>query len=151
MCSKHLEAWNNLIVKQKFCASSWLITEINILRCTVSKTSTNLFFSFPHQTPTCISILLHAWHTLCPGKQFKSFPFLLSNFLQAPAVCSLSDPQIFLNTTTFRYSHPMFLNDNNRPHFISQKHNRSDDICGSTKLYLLCILLMTFNSSFGKD
>ena len=27
MCSKHVEAWNNLIVKQKFYASSWLITE----------------------------------------------------------------------------------------------------------------------------
>ena len=39
MCSKHIEAWNKLIVKQKFCASSWLITEINILRCTVSKKS----------------------------------------------------------------------------------------------------------------
>jgi len=38
MCSKHVEAWNKLIVKQ-FSASSWLITEINILRCTVSKTS----------------------------------------------------------------------------------------------------------------
>ena len=24
MCSKHVEAWNKLIVKQKFCASSWL-------------------------------------------------------------------------------------------------------------------------------
>jgi len=39
MCSKHVEAWHKLIVKQKFWASSWLITEINILRCTVSKTS----------------------------------------------------------------------------------------------------------------
>ena len=39
MCSKHVEAWNKLTVKQKFCASSWLITEINILTCTVSKTS----------------------------------------------------------------------------------------------------------------
>jgi len=29
-CSKHVEAWNKLIVKQNFCASSWLITEINI-------------------------------------------------------------------------------------------------------------------------
>jgi len=28
MCSKNVEAWNKLIVKQKFCASSWLITEI---------------------------------------------------------------------------------------------------------------------------
>ena len=38
MCSKHVEAWNKHIVKQKFCSSSWLITEINIPRCTVSKT-----------------------------------------------------------------------------------------------------------------
>ena len=38
-CSKHVKAWNKLIAKQKFCASSWLITKINILRCTVSKTS----------------------------------------------------------------------------------------------------------------
>jgi len=30
MCSKHVEAWNKLIEKQKCCASSWLITEINI-------------------------------------------------------------------------------------------------------------------------
>jgi len=38
MCSKHVEALNKLIVKQKFCVSGWLITEINILICTVSKT-----------------------------------------------------------------------------------------------------------------
>jgi len=30
-CSKHVEAWNKLITKQKNCAWSWLITEINIL------------------------------------------------------------------------------------------------------------------------
>ena len=36
---KHVETWNKLTVKLKFCASSWLITEIIILRCTVSKTS----------------------------------------------------------------------------------------------------------------
>jgi len=28
MSSKHVDAWNKLIVKQTFCASSWLITEI---------------------------------------------------------------------------------------------------------------------------
>ena len=39
MCSKHVEALSKLTVKQKFCASSWLITEIDILRCNVSKTS----------------------------------------------------------------------------------------------------------------
>ena len=40
-CSKHVEAWNKLIVKQKFCAPSCLITKINIRRFTVSKTSKN--------------------------------------------------------------------------------------------------------------
>jgi len=30
MCLKHVEAWNKLTVKQKFCASSWLFTEINM-------------------------------------------------------------------------------------------------------------------------
>ena len=33
MCSKHVEAWTNLIVKQKCCASGWLNTEINISTC----------------------------------------------------------------------------------------------------------------------
>ena len=36
MCSKHVEAWNKIIVKQKFCASSWLITEISVLYCSHS-------------------------------------------------------------------------------------------------------------------
>jgi len=34
MCSKHVDEWNKLVVKQKFCASSWLITEINVDECT---------------------------------------------------------------------------------------------------------------------
>jgi len=38
---EHVEVWNKLIVKGKFCASSWLINETNIPRCTVSKTSKN--------------------------------------------------------------------------------------------------------------
>ena len=37
MCSKHVEARNKLIVKQNFCASSCLITEINIhILCSVT-------------------------------------------------------------------------------------------------------------------
>ena len=52
VCSKHVEAWNKLIVKQKFCASSWLITEINILRYTVSKTSTFSICSYPRSVST---------------------------------------------------------------------------------------------------
>jgi len=35
MCSKHVEAWNKHIVKQKFCASSWLITDISMLYAVV--------------------------------------------------------------------------------------------------------------------
>ena len=37
MCSKHVDAWNKLIVKQKVCASSWLITEINSIVVTTSQ------------------------------------------------------------------------------------------------------------------
>ena len=33
MSSKHVEVLNKLIVKQKFCTSSWLITEINKCLC----------------------------------------------------------------------------------------------------------------------
>ena len=56
MCSKHVEAWNKLIVKYKFCASSWLITEINILSCTVRRTSK---FSVKHIYFTC----QYSWHS----------------------------------------------------------------------------------------
>jgi len=34
MCSKHVQAWNKNLLWNKFCASSWLNTEINILICT---------------------------------------------------------------------------------------------------------------------
>jgi len=53
-CSKHVEAWNRLIVKQKFCASSLLITEINILRCTVSKTSKFLHLLWKGFSHNCV-------------------------------------------------------------------------------------------------
>jgi len=63
MCSKHVEAWNKIIVKQKFRASSWLITEINILRCTVSKTSKH-------------------WHIICNILHWYQCSLLPNNFLQ---------------------------------------------------------------------
>jgi len=43
MCSKHVEAWNKLSVKQIFCASSWLITEIKKNTITLSL-QTKLFY-----------------------------------------------------------------------------------------------------------
>jgi len=45
MCWKHVEAWNKNLLWNKFCASSWLKTEINILRCTVNKTSKHIVCS----------------------------------------------------------------------------------------------------------
>ena len=46
MCSKHVDAWHKLIVKQNFCALSWLITEINNM-C-VSIFSTIFFLNISH-------------------------------------------------------------------------------------------------------
>ena len=48
MCSKHAEARNKTYC-ETFCVSSWLITEINILRCTVSKTSKKILSCFSSQ------------------------------------------------------------------------------------------------------
>ena len=58
VCSEHVEALNKLIVKQKFCASSWLITEINIPICTVSKTSKYFFYIYGsvHRLSTLITV-----------------------------------------------------------------------------------------------
>jgi len=58
MCSKHVEAWNKHIVKQKCCASSWLITEINLFP-----------YLLAHIIPcTCSFCILLAFHfvTLLP-------------------------------------------------------------------------------------
>jgi len=61
MCFKHVEVWNKLIVKQKFRASSWLITEINILRWTVSKTSKHRsYILWKH---SCLNL---KWHWKVP-------------------------------------------------------------------------------------
>jgi len=46
MCSKHVEAWNKLIVKQKCCASSWLITEMHGLQNLSLSLSLSVSFSF---------------------------------------------------------------------------------------------------------
>jgi len=45
MCSKHVETWNKTLWN-KFYTSIWLNTEINKLRCTVSKTSKKLCLYF---------------------------------------------------------------------------------------------------------
>ena len=63
MCSKHVEAWNKLILKQKFCVPTWLITEINILRCRVSKTSKRYMFrTVPLSIIRSFSLYTQQWH-----------------------------------------------------------------------------------------
>ena len=43
MCSEHVQAWNKLIVKQKCCALSWLITDINYKGVSAAKHSSLCF------------------------------------------------------------------------------------------------------------
>ena len=70
MCSKHVEAWNKLIVKQKFCVSSWLITKLNILRCTVSKTSKKCVFLFVYDNVCTCRVGLYSAGCGRPGPVF---------------------------------------------------------------------------------
>ena len=99
MCSKHVEAWNKLIVKQKFCASSWLITEINILRCTVSKTSKCILLLYviickalrSENKYICVKILLsygqpdndHIWSKLAADLWIKFVVFRQDTFYES--------------------------------------------------------------------
>jgi len=55
MCSKHVEAWNKLIVKQKFSASCWLINSSVALQPGVGL---GLLYSTPSSLsiPCCISV-----------------------------------------------------------------------------------------------
>jgi len=69
ICSKHVEAWNKLTVKQKYCASSWLITEIKAL--------TNQFQVTPKLMLDALPSLFHVTSRYTVGKDF--FCFLLFN------------------------------------------------------------------------
>jgi len=139
MCSKHVGAWNKLIVKQKFCASSWLITEINILRCTVSKTSkknnrissvSNHSTDYDQQNNSWIQYInslhcnLHTLPCICTTKQF------IITFHSCPTTLSL--PLLHLpvykrssSTLSFSFSRfPFFLKKNSALACIGSVHNR---------------------------
>jgi len=52
MCSKHVKSWNILTVKQKFCASSWLITKIKKILDVLCDSQTFTDFSLKyHNAP----------------------------------------------------------------------------------------------------
>jgi hypothetical protein len=65
-----------LILKQKFCSSGWLITEINMPRCTVSKTS---------KSSTIVSVS----ENTTPDVVLKQFDFLMigTEFLEILETC----------------------------------------------------------------
>jgi len=95
MCSKHVQTWNKLIIKQKFCASSWLITEIYILRCTVSKTSKFHALVFPPfgQLKTIVNILAQ-WVLFCACSNQQTSNCVLhhmttSSFINENSTCGL--------------------------------------------------------------
>ena len=76
MCSKHVEAWNKTYCKIKFCASSWLNTEIN--KCHTKFTVRNLVFQFvPIQLHTyrkslhfenCLLLKTESAKLVCPSR-----------------------------------------------------------------------------------
>jgi hypothetical protein len=108
MCSKHVEAWDKLIVKQKFCTSSWLIAEINILRCTVSKPSKVslhcqcIYVSYySHKKTTAIYVSYH-FHNKQP---LFMFPIILA--INNHYLCFLSFSQE--TTTIFVYNINYFI------------------------------------------
>jgi len=66
MCSKHVEAWNKLIVKQKFCASSWLIAEINKITVRIILFPGSFTFATELHTFLKLMSLFYWWHHVSP-------------------------------------------------------------------------------------
>ena len=81
-CSKHVEAWNKLIVKQKFCASSWLITEINNRHAQSAKHQKTIWSCFRKLAPQMVwSVPEAAPAVLCtPDDGCKGHPKHVEHF-----------------------------------------------------------------------
>ena len=76
MCSKHVEAWNELIVKQKFCASSWLSPDINMTQC-------QSHFRRDHNGYSDCQIFWgNGWIFLCFGPGFKCHSLKSNNWIR---------------------------------------------------------------------
>jgi len=72
MCSNHEEAWNKLIVKQKFCASSWLKSEIQINPVYVAVEYDDNFWCIYPSNSIRVGTLLEVVHVVCASQ--PSFP-----------------------------------------------------------------------------
>ena len=85
MCSKHVEAWNKTYCETNFVHQVGLNTEINILRCTVSKTSKNGQGQFTSHAPRCTS---NNHGTLFSVGRDSSFGIATGYGLDGPAIKS---------------------------------------------------------------
>ena len=76
ICSKHVEAWNKFIVKQKFCASIWIITEINlyVVVCLVTVYTINCIWKFipADPIPVCGAYSVNVWREWCVNIETRS-------------------------------------------------------------------------------
>ena len=79
---------NETYCKRKFCASSWLITKINILRCTVSKTS-------KYYNLLCLTDALYIH--IC----VKHFGMAYIKFLTLMLLHGTNSPRILLSVTLY--------------------------------------------------
>jgi len=97
MCSKHLEAWNKLIVKQKFCASSWLITEIKkyVAQYTLRHCTNRLTAHIP--------LYLHAYYSGMSQVVLKLHTHLIQTWKSVPnPTLQLTDSK---HTYTLTHNH----------------------------------------------
>jgi len=109
-CLKHVEAWNKLIVKQKCCASSWLITEINSSCCFQSThfCLIHLRFSFPLQSHLDLSSLhsVPLWTKFC--LHFSSLSYVLYVLHVLPSFIWIFSMSIFRENKVRSLSYAAF-------------------------------------------
>jgi len=108
MCSKHVEAWNKLIAKQKFYASSWLITEVNCIRvcvCVCVCVCSCLWHTQWSQTVwvTCICIcILEVQYVVSTRGLSSKFSFFILRLFNIAEPWTLSLPKFRPKSLTFR-------------------------------------------------
>ena len=93
MCWKHVEAWNKLIEKQKFCASSWLITEIKIREITLVRLQCP-YCSYHHLFSSSLFSSINIASCCCIS--FFSKTFILYGLMDEKPPVSFVLPQTFL-------------------------------------------------------
>jgi len=86
MYSKHVEAWNKTYCEKKFCASSWLNTEINVCVCLSVRAyvvTFEIFYEFsPHLAWNLCSLRL-------PKSRYFQFPIVANTNMADVRMCEV--------------------------------------------------------------